>query len=450
MKKILKKIILVNVFLSVIIFASSIYAATANISATKVEAYVGDAVNINISINAAAWNLNVSGSGITGENITGFNMEGTNQSINKSYRLNTSSAGTYTIYLKGDISDGATDITTDISNSVTVTVKTKPVTTPATTPPTPSTNTTTQTKPQANTTTSNKNDSTTTTLSSNAYLSQFRVDQPGITPAFSKTIYNYAITVGEDVNNLNVTAVPEYNKATVSISGNTNLKEGDNTITIRVTAQDKKNVKTYRIIVTKTDDPVKSNAYLQSLFVKDLTLNPTFSAEVFEYTLGAVDSSLKKIEIAAFPVNENAKVDVVGNDNLVVGENTIKVIVTSENAKNQKTYTLKVTKEKEENRLVDLNSDEDKAEKSEADESSNFREVLSMMRLTLKENAAVLLLYALAWIEFLQVVYLYEKIKKMEIKNVGTNIKEEIEIDKEKRILKRIRVKENIIEKDDK
>lgn len=414
MKNIFKKFLLINLFAILITLAGSIYAATANISATKTTAYVGDSVSINVSINAAAWNLNVSGSGITGGNITGFNMEGTNQSTTKTYTLNTKSAGTYTIYLKGDISDGATDVTSDISKSVTVTVKTKPVTT---TTPKPSTSTsTTTTKPSTNTST---NKSTTTTLSSNAYLSQFRINEPGITPAFSKTIYNYSVTVGADVNSLTVTAVPEHSKATVSISGNTNLKEGDNTITVRVTAQDKKTVKTYKIIVTKTDDPVKSNAYLKSLFVTDLTLNPEFSSEVFEYDLGTISNSVDKLDITAFSVNENAKVDIIGNDNLVTGENTIKIIVTSENGKMQKTYTLKVIKEqKEESNLMDVSSGNNK---NELGKSNRFSDILSVMREILKENAVVLLLYAFIWIEFLQVVYLYERLKKVENQNEVSN-----------------------------
>jgi len=410
MKNKFKKFLLINLFAILIILTNSSYAATASISATKTTAYVGDSVSINVTVNAAAWNLSVSGSGITGGNITGFNMEGTNQSTIKTYTLNTKSSGTYTIYLKGDISDGATDVTSDISKSITVTVKTKPVTTTTTKP----SNNTTTTKPTTNTnknTTTSKN-TTPTTLSSNAYLSQFRINEPGITPAFSKTIYNYSVAVGSTVNSLNVTALPEDSRATVSISGNTNLKEGDNTITVRVTAQDKKTVKTYKIIVTKTDDPVKSNAYLKSLFVANLTLNPEFSSEVFEYNLGTISNSVDKLDITAFPENENSKVDIIGNDNLVIGENIIKIVVTSENTKMQKTYTLKVIKEqREESNLKDVSSGNNK---NKLEKSNRVNDILSVIGEILKENATILLLYLFIWIEFLQVVYLYEKVKKLE------------------------------------
>ena len=70
MKNTLKRLVIINIFLIGMIFISTIYAATANISASKTSAYVGDNVTINVSVNAAAWNLNVSGNGISGGNIT--------------------------------------------------------------------------------------------------------------------------------------------------------------------------------------------------------------------------------------------------------------------------------------------------------------------------------------------------------------------------------------------
>jgi len=182
MKKLLKKIIII--FSLIILIKNNIYAATVNISANKTTAYVGDNVTISVSINAAAWNLNVAGNGINGGPITGFNMEGVNQTTTKSYNLNTSSTGTYVISLKGDISDGATEVTSDISKSVTITKKEKPV---AIAPPT-STNVNNNvnnniTKPSnttnkpATSTSVNKNN-TVVKLSANAYLSQFRIDEP--------------------------------------------------------------------------------------------------------------------------------------------------------------------------------------------------------------------------------------------------------------------------------
>jgi len=436
MKRIKKHIISILITILSIILTRNIYAATANISASKTSAYVGDSVTINVNINAAAWNLNVSGSGINGGTITGFNMEGVNQSTSKSYTLNTSSVGTYVISLKGDVSDGSTEITSDISRSVTVIVSPKPVvTTPAPTPTTPPANTNTNTsnkvnnsntsKPQSNN--SNKNTGTTQVLSSNAYLSEFRLGEPGITPSFDKRIYNYSLAISGDVQSLEVIAIPEDNNATVDISGNTDLKIGDNIVTVRVTAQDKKTTNTYTVTVTKSDNPEKSNAYLQSLFVENLTLVPEFSSEIFEYDLGKIDADVNTLKISAFPINENAEVEIIGNENMVVGENTIKVVVTSENGEVEKTYNLKVFKEyNEKNSLVDI---------------ENTRTGSDVWN-ALKENATVLLLYLFVWVEFIQVVYLYERLKKAEnVDLISKNkIHEEPYIDKVKGIIRRTKI----------
>ena len=434
MKRKLKGLLSIIIYIILIYVGNNIYAASANISATKTTAYVGDSVDVNVIVNAAAWNLSVSGNGITGGSITGFNIEGVNQTTTKIYTLNTSSVGTYVITLKGDVSDGSTDVTTDISKSVTINIKEKPVTpapTPTPTPTTPSTNNTNTSKPSnivtkpATNTNSNKNNNNSISLSTNAYLSEFRIDEPGITPSFNKTINNYSVTVGEDVDKLDVTALPEDNKAVVQIDGNVNLKEGENTVTIKVTAEDKKTINIYTLLVTKSNNPEKSNAYLQNILIEDMTITPEFSKEIFEYMLS--NTKLDSLKILAFPENENAKVDIIGNENLVVGENNIKIIVTSENGKMQKIYNLKVVKEGiEQNSLVDV---------EKGNTASGILKVI-------KDHAAILLLYALVWVEFLQVVYLYERLQKAENVDIinKENIHEEPYLDKVKGIIKRIKI----------
>ena len=297
-----------------------------------------------------------------------------------------------------DVSDNDLN---DVKGSKSVSIK---VATPqtTTTPSTSSNKTTGTTKPSTS-----KTNTTTKPVSNNAYLKEFRVDKPGISPSFNKNTFNYSITVDESVDKLNVTAVPENSKAGVSITGNTGLKTGDNVITVKVVAEDKKTSKVYKIFVTKTDDEAKSNAYLQNLIVSNMTLTPEFSKEVFEYSLGDISYDVETLEISAFPVNEKAKVEITGNDKLVVNENTIKITVTSENSKVQKVYTLNVNKKegvsKDENKQVGNKGKE---------EESMLVDKWSNVKRALKEKAPILWLYAFVWIEFLQVVYLYEKLKK--------------------------------------
>jgi len=127
---------------------------------------------------------------------------------------------------------------------------------------------------------------------------------------------------------------------------------------------------------------------------------------------GTIGAGIDKLDISAFPVNEKAKVDIVGNDNFVTGENTIKVIVTSENSKMQKTYTLKLNKE-ESNSLIDVDEDGDIKNQNRSTESKGDS-TFAIIWATLKENAVVILLYVFVWIEFLQVIYLYEKLQRFQ------------------------------------
>ena len=87
--------------------------------------------------------------------------------------------------------------------------------------------------------------------SANANLKSLSVGQGTLSPAFSKTVYEYALSVGGGVERITVSASPEDAKASVKVSGNTNLKVGENTVTVKVTAEDGKTTKTYRITVTR-------------------------------------------------------------------------------------------------------------------------------------------------------------------------------------------------------
>jgi hypothetical protein len=97
----------------------------------------------------------------------------------------------------------------------------------------------TNTGSSGNTSNTGTGSSNTQTLSTNANLKELHLSIEGLSPAFQKTITQYNIIVGNDVNQININAIPEDSNAKVSISGNTNLKTGVNQIKIFVTAQDR-------------------------------------------------------------------------------------------------------------------------------------------------------------------------------------------------------------------
>lgn len=275
----------------------------------------------------------------------------------------------------------------------------QPTPTPAPTPTTPSNNT--NSNSATKTATKSTSSSTTSTKSSNAHLSKLQINQEGLTPNFNKNKTSYAVTVGENVNDLKVTAVAEDSKSKVAISGNTGLKNGDNKVYITVTAQDGTK-KVYTITVTKTGDANKSNSYLQNLIVENATLSPEFSKEIFEYDCGTVGKSVETLKILAFGENENVKIDITGNDKLSEGDNKIIVKVTSEDGTTTKEYVITVKKDSnivEENNIEEINALQD------TDNDDNF---FNKLFKKIKNNWLVCLMYIVILVQFIEIVYLYK------------------------------------------
>lgn len=274
-------------------------------------------------------------------------------------------------------------------------------------PSTPVTNNnanTTNTTNNKNTNTNTKNTNN-TTKNSNTYLSKLQVNKEGLTPNFNKEKTNYSLTVNENVNSIDVTALPETSTSKVLVSGNTNLKNGDNTVYVTVTAENGAK-KTYTITVTKLSDPVKSNSYLESLIVENATLSPAFSKEVLEYDCGIVGKSIESLKILAFGENENVKIEITGNESLIEGDNEIKVKVTSEDGTTSKEYKVKVKKDSsivEEEKIEEINLLED------IENNGNNKSFLKRWFNKVKNNALIIIMEIMIIVEFIEIVYLYRR-----------------------------------------
>ena len=84
--------------------------------------------------------------------------------------------------------------------------------------------------------------------STNNYLSKLEIE--GYELEFNKDTLEYSIKVSSDVETLDITAVAEDAGARVNIYGNSDFKEGENTVTVVVTAEDGSE-RTYTITVDK-------------------------------------------------------------------------------------------------------------------------------------------------------------------------------------------------------
>ena len=194
--------------------------------------------------------------------------------------------------------------------------------------------------------------------SDNNYLRFLEIKNVDIEPEFDRETMEYYVVLDLSVDELEITANAEDRSATVKILGNTQLEEGENTITIIVTAEDLSQ-RTYKILVTKTDNAELVNANLKSLYVKGFEIYPTFSSKIYKYNL-TINEKIYSLEILAEAENENATIEIKGNNQLKEGNNTITITVTAEDGITKREYSINTfissltVEVKEENKLPAL------------------------------------------------------------------------------------------------
>ena len=96
------------------------------------------------------------------------------------------------------------------------------------------------------------------TSSRDASLASLTISPGTLKPAFSADTTEYTAAVPSDVTSITVSAPAKDGGAKVTVSGNDDLQDGENTITCTVTAEDGETTKTYTIVVTKSDDAAAS------------------------------------------------------------------------------------------------------------------------------------------------------------------------------------------------
>ena len=352
-KKILKSIIVTGIIgIITLILTNTSKAASLSVSASKSSVSPGESFTVTVTLNDAAGPVTATVSGGSGSLAKEWL-----ENSSKSFTCTAGSSGTVSITASGTVGDFATgnDVTVKDSTSVTIVV------------PTPQTDPTPTTKPSNNTSNNNssgnsssgnsssKNTSTTVKKSDNSNLSSLQIAEGVISPEFSKTVKEYTINIPYEVTKLSIAATPEHSKGTVKINGNDELKVGENLIEIIVTAEDSSTDKyTIKAIRAKQELSLQTlNIYYTNENGEkvELKLEPQFSFDVYSYSVNDILAhTIQSLNVEAKTNDENANVEIIGNDELISGTNeiTIKVSVTDEaGIEEQKTYTIKVQKEEE-------------------------------------------------------------------------------------------------------
>lgn len=345
MKKILF-VLVVSIF-AILLMTIKSDAASLSISTSKSSVAPGETFTVTVTVSGGAGNITTSVSNGSGGK-TEFLDNGS-----YSFTCKAGNSGSVTISASGVVGDYATEKDQNKSASRTVQIVTSNAG-----------GSSNNNKPSGGGNTSKPNNNTTTPTekekSKDSTLSALTVKEGTFTPEFKKDVKEYALTIPYETSEVNVTATPTDSKATVAVEGNKDLKEGENTVTVKVTAEDG-STSNYVIKVTRKRVPLA----LKLLVVKyenqegeliELPLTPAFSFDKLEYTLEDLEHWVGKLSIEAIPNIEGAKVDIQGTDNLQTGENTITITVKikSEDVKEGEepkeetiTYTIKVNKKEE-------------------------------------------------------------------------------------------------------
>lgn len=160
--------------------------------------------------------------------------------------------------------------------------------------------------------------------SNNNYLSELKLSNG--TLVFDNEKTEYKVTVAYNIEKIEVTTKTEDGKAKFEITGNEELKVGENTITIKVTAEDGSE-REYKIEVIRKEQNanLSSNSKLRSLTIKDCNIN--FSSSVYDYTIEIGNED--RLNITYTTADSKSDVTVTGNENLENGS-IIKVTVVAE------------------------------------------------------------------------------------------------------------------------
>lgn len=213
--------------------------------------------------------------------------------------------------------------------------------------------------------TSNNNS---TSKSNVATLSNLGI-RPNDFSGFNANKTSYSTEVPNNVESIEIYANKGQSGQTISGTGKKTLKEGANTFNVVVTAEDGKTKKPYTITVTRkakdnnstenatnnettneiteevteTEDSAKPSFGLTKLSISGLELQPQFQTDIYEYKID-LKEDLDKLDIDAVATQENANIEISGNENLQEGENIITILVKGENEDENVAYQIIVNK----------------------------------------------------------------------------------------------------------
>ena len=148
--------------------------------------------------------------------------------------------------------------------------------------------------------------------SNNAFLGSITIDNGKLN--FDRNVFMYDVRVLNEVTTINVVAFPEDSKAKVEIDSPKSLKEGDNKVVIKVTAENG-STQEYTINVKrlKEGEVLGDNPNIGNLVITGYNIN--FNPMITTYNL-KLDNKTKSLDIVVVMQEEGATYQINGNNDL--------------------------------------------------------------------------------------------------------------------------------------
>lgn len=177
--------------------------------------------------------------------------------------------------------------------------------------------------------------------SNNALLGSITIDNGKLN--FDKNVFMYDVRVLNEVSTINVVATPEDSKAKVKVDSPKSLKEGDNKVVIKVTAENGA-TQEYSINIKrlKVGEVLGDNPNIANIIITGYNIN--FNPMTTSYNL-KLDNKTKSLSISVVMQEEGATYQINGNNDLKNGDiitinttsmdgtqNTYKIIIEKSNA----------------------------------------------------------------------------------------------------------------------
>ncbi len=348
------------------ILSTKIQASSMSVSASKYTVSPGESFTVTVSVSNGAGSINVSAS-----NGSVSSSSAWIDNSSASFTCTAGSSGSVKVSVTGNFADyttGEDEATKYGSATVTIQSESSSSESSGTSSNSggSSNSSSTSNKSTNKSTTNNTTKKTETEVkkSNDVTLSALSLELEGVTfePEFAKDVLEYTVTVPNEITTFEVYATPSDSKASVEVAGNTDFQIGDNTLTIKVTAEDG-TIQTYTIKVKREREKLA----LKTLVIKyedengnvfELPLNPSFISNIYEYTLEDISYKINKLLIECEANLEGVTIEMSGNEELKAGENIITITLTvpveldhelqegEEKPEDEKIiYTIKVSKE---------------------------------------------------------------------------------------------------------